>query len=168
MRFPNSTSGLFWGEALRVQTQFPCRLQIYTLVLQTGAVDGQDNAVSYIRSLSFYEVTESVTLTGHVIGGNPFFINEELYQSMSPELQQFILECAQEACEWISETTEAEQENDIAFLEEQGLTVYRLSDEELTAYSDEVKAYYFESETGQEITAEWDMDLYNAIQALTE
>ena len=85
MRFPNSPSGLFWGEALGANP-IPMSYSDVYLGLQTGAVNGQDNAVGKIRSESFYEVTESVTITGHVVSGNPVFISEELYQSMSSRI----------------------------------------------------------------------------------
>ena len=165
MRFPNTESALFWGESLGANP-VPLGFSDVYLSLQTGAIDGQDNAVSLIRANSFYEVTKSVTITGHIVSRNTIFINDALYQSMSPELQKIISDSVREACDWITDTSLANEADDIAFLEEQGLKVYQLTDEELKAYSEEVKAYYFESEAGKTLTADWDMDLYGEIQAM--
>ena len=167
LRMPNTEACLFWGTSLGANPTPMSSADIY-LGIQTGAVDGQDNAVNAIRTNSFYEVTESVTITGHIISACDITMRDDLFQSMSPELQQIILESAQEAGAWITDTIDAQYEEDVAFLEENGVTVYTLTDEELTAYSEEVKAYYFESEEGQALTADWDMDLYNEIQALAE
>ena len=134
------------------------------VALQTGTVDGEDNPVANIISNSWYEVTKSVTMTGHQISGVSLYTNEALFQGMSPELQQIIMDAAEQACEYISETSFTKQAEDMEFLRGKGLSVYELSDDELTTYSNEVKAYVLTTD----LAKSWDMDLYNAIQDLAK
>ena len=163
LRVPNTNSFMFAGEALGANST-PINFSDLYLSLQTGAVDGQDNPVATIISASFYEVTESVTITGHMTQNYGVNMREDLWQSMSPELQQIIQDAAKQAGVYTEELSESQLEEGIAFLEEHGLKVYTLTDEELTAYSQEVRDYYFNTDAGKEITDDWDMDLYQQIQ----
>ena len=131
------------------------------LSLQTGAIDGQDNAVSTIISNSWQEVTESVTITGHMLAFGDILINESLWQSMTPELQQIISDGVEQAADYITETSMTQMEDDIAFLEQSGVSVYKLTDEELAAYREEVQEYYFAN--GGSLLDKVDMDLYQKI-----
>ena len=162
IRMPNTPNYLFLGEALGANPIPLAGSDIY-LGLEAGTVDGQDNPVAAIRAYSWYEVTESVTLTNHMMQNSWITIRNDLWQGMSPELQQIFKEAATEACEWITATNKVQQEDDIAFLEEQGMSIYELTDEEFENYRQEVLDYYEEHPEG---TADWDMDLYNAIKDL--
>jgi len=130
------------------------------MAMQTGTVDGQDNGFSTTIAYSFHEVTKSLTVTGHMIGAGFITISEELWQSMSPELQAIFTEAVELACNKITETVLAQEASDVAFLEENGVSVYYLEDDELAAYRQEVTDYYFSQ-------ASWvdglDMELYDLI-----
>ena len=159
LRMPNSPAYLAIGRALGANSVPLGGADIY-LGLQTGTIDGQDNAVSLIRSSSFYEVTESVTMTGHVFSAGVIMFNDEKWQSMSPELQQIINEGAQKCADYITNTTLSEQADDIAFLEENGVKVYQLTDDELASYSKEVTEAFLADES---IAKDIDMTLYQSI-----
>lgn len=58
--------------------------------LQLGTVDGQENPVSLIVAKRFYEVQKYTTLDGHIFSIDFIWINEDFYQSLSPDLQQIV------------------------------------------------------------------------------
>ena len=158
VRFPNVEAWIFIGECLGANSVGTAWSEVY-LALQTGTLDGQDNPVATTKSSSLYEVTESVTLTGHTLANLYIMMNEEKYQSMSPELQQVIKEAVVKFGDYLTETTITQEADDIAFLEKNGMTIYELTPEEKAAYSQEVKDYFFAN-----TKADIDMDIYNDIQ----
>ena len=165
LRMPNTEAWQFLGKALGANPIPLSGSEIY-LALQTGTVDGQDNPVMNIIDMCLYEVTKSVTLTNHYFLGDWFVIREDLWETLSPQLQNVIEKAVEEATSYVTETYAAKLVDDIEFLEENGVSVYELTDEELDSYSQEVLDYYFSAE-GDEITANWDMDLYQAIKELS-
>ena len=159
IRMPGSEAWQNMGTALGANP-VPLGVSELYLSLQTGSVDGQDNGFATTRAFSFHEVTKSVTVTGHMIGAGFVTISESQWQSMSPELQKIVQEGVAKGCDYITEATLAQKADDVAFFEEQGLSVYYLTDEELSAYRQEVTDYYFSQES-------WvnglDMELYDLI-----
>lgn len=164
MRMPGTESWLFMGEALGSNPVAVAYSDLY-LSLQTGAVDGQDNPVAAIKDQSFYEVTKSVTLSKHVIADQYITIREDLWQTFSPELQKIFIDAAEKGCNYVIDKCHSEEADTIAFLKEQGLTVYELTDEELASYKQEVLDYYMGN---KDITASWDMELLDEINALVK
>lgn len=162
LRMPTAESWLFMGEALGA-SPVPIPYPDLYLSLQTNACDGQDNPIAAVKDQSFYEVTKCVTLTQHYIADQYITIREDLWQSFSPELQAIFQEAALAACNYVIDTCHAQEEETIKFLEDNGLTIYRLSNEEAAAFKKEVVDYYL---ADKEVTASWDMELLDAINAL--
>ncbi|MGM0986983.1 MAG: TRAP transporter substrate-binding protein [Pseudomonadota bacterium] len=65
--------------------------------LQQGVVDGQDNPYITIDAMKFYEVQDHVTDSCYVFSLEPLIISEGKFQSLSPEMQELVLEAGQEA-----------------------------------------------------------------------
>ncbi|WP_211310893.1 TRAP transporter substrate-binding protein [Halomonas denitrificans] len=65
--------------------------------LQQGVVDGQDNPYITIDAMKFYEVQGHVTESCYVFSMEPLIISEGKFQSLSPEMQELVLEAGQEA-----------------------------------------------------------------------
>lgn len=65
--------------------------------LSTGVVDGQENPVSVIAGNKFYEIQKYITLDGHVYGTDFFLINDDIFQSLSPEDQAIVSRAAKVA-----------------------------------------------------------------------
>lgn len=162
IRMPSSEAWQNMGVALGANPVPLGASELYT-ALQTGAVDGQDNGFSTTISFSWHEVTKSVTVTGHMISAGVVTISEKVWQSLSPELQEILSEGVRQACEYISQTTIDQEASDVAFLEENGISVYYLSDEELAAYREEVSDYYFAQ---KDWVSGLDMELYDSIANL--
>jgi C4-dicarboxylate-binding protein DctP len=70
-------------------------IEVYQ-ALQTGRVDGQDNAASNIWDYKIYEVSRYMTITNYATGPDPFLVNLAWYESLPADLQQIFDEVAVE------------------------------------------------------------------------
>lgn len=64
--------------------------ELYTALAQ-GVVDGQENPISLIASMRYYEVQKYLTLDGHLYCPYLFMVNEDIWKQMTPEQRQIIL-----------------------------------------------------------------------------
>ncbi len=64
--------------------------------LQTGVVDGQDNAPANIWDFKIHEVSKYLTLTYYATGPDPFMVNLDWYQTLPAELKEVFDEVARE------------------------------------------------------------------------
>ena len=64
------------------------------LALKTGAIDGQENPLSILNAAKFYEVTEQVALTSHMVQPVFFDIAKPVWDKLSPDQQKAVLDAA--------------------------------------------------------------------------
>ena len=109
--------------------------------LQQGAVDGQDNGLILSMDSKFNEVQGYYTDLGHVQDTSVIFISEAFYQSLPEDLQQVVVQAAQEAV--------AKERQDYAdkldsYLEEMKKTmdVTILTDDQRAAFKDACSSVY--------------------------
>ncbi|MCX7787218.1 MAG: TRAP transporter substrate-binding protein [Spirochaetes bacterium] len=62
------------------------------MALKQGIVEAQENPLSFIYSLAFYEVQKYVNLTGHQRAFFTYVLSDKTYQRFDPEMQKLILE----------------------------------------------------------------------------
>ena len=67
--------------------------------LQQGVVDGQDNPYLTVSSMKFYEVQKYITNIRYIFSIEPLIISEMLFQDLSEEDQNAILEAGKMATE---------------------------------------------------------------------
>lgn len=70
--------------------------ELYT-ALQTGVVDGQENAIPTIIIGSIYEVQKYLCLDGHVYTQLHLMVNDEWFQGLSKEHRQVVLRAGEKA-----------------------------------------------------------------------
>ena len=161
LRMPNSEAWLFLGEALGANPTPLSFSELYT-ALQTGAVDAQDNPLPSIESAKFYEVTKYIAITNHVVDSIMPCINGDTWNSMTEAQQEAVTE-AMEYARDVNDTARLDREAElIKFFEEQGLTV---TYPDINEFKEKVQAKYMENE---DMIKDWDMDLYNEIQAMAD
>ena len=100
----------------------PVEVSELPTALMTGMVVGQENPLTMINANKLYEVQSHVMLTGHMQNVLPVFINEDVWQSLSEENRDAIVE-ALDGLAW--ETLEQAQQAEtdlIAELEGKGMT----------------------------------------------
>jgi tripartite ATP-independent transporter DctP family solute receptor len=159
LRMPNSSAWLFMGKALGANPTPMAFAEIYQ-GLQTGAIDGQENPLPTTIAQKWYEVTDQIVLTGHVIEPMCIAINEEKWQSLPKEYQDIMIEAIRTATLWCDEANIQEEQEAIDFLKEQGLTI---TEPDVDAFMEYSENYYLSDE---EMTKDWDMDLYQQIKNL--
>ena len=126
--------------------------------LQTGTIDGHENPLTTIVANLFYEVTDSVVLTGHQIEAHALAINEERWKALDPAYRELINACWSECVDWIDQTTLQQEKDLVSFLEGEGLVVYEI---DKTPFIESATAAYAAYEPMQKY-----IDTYNAIKAL--
>lgn len=151
LRMPGSDAWLFLGEALGANpTPLPFS-EVY-LGLQTGTIDAQDNPLPTVEAAKFYEVTEQITLTGHLVDGLPMAVNSQTWEQLDEEQRGHMIEAAQAACEWNNERRYAEEDRLVAFFEEQGLTV---TEPDVEAFRTHVQDVYMNSDRAADWPEGW-------------
>lgn len=157
LRMPNSQSWLFMGEALGGNPTPLSNSENY-MALKTGTIDAQDNPLPNVIARKFYEVTKYIIMTGHYISPNMLGINEKLWQSLTPELQDNIMAAADKAREFVDNLIKEQEAEAVAFLKGKGMEFIEV-DRDL--WREHVKNYYL----ANKISSQWDMDLYNRIES---
>ncbi|MEQ8349563.1 MAG: TRAP transporter substrate-binding protein DctP [Sneathiellaceae bacterium] len=123
LRMPGGEGWQFVGEALGANPTPMAFTEVYT-ALQTGAIDGQDNPLPADKSMKFYEVTDQIILTGHIIAANEFAISLSKWDSMTPAQQEKVQACALNFEKAIDETTRKQEAELVDFFVKEGLKVY--------------------------------------------
>jgi tripartite ATP-independent transporter DctP family solute receptor len=96
--------------------------ETYT-ALQQGVVDGQENAVINVYPINIHEVQRYMSMTHHLLSFTVLVINENFFNTLSPELQEAVLSAAQEAMAFHREYVAELTDDLIARLQERGMQV---------------------------------------------
>lgn len=158
LRVPGSPSWIAMGRALGADPTVMDFNEVY-LGLETGAIDGQDNPLPTDRNAGFYEVTEYIVLTDHVVDTVWPTINEAKWQSLTSQQQDWVLQALETAKEFADETNLENEAELVEFFREEGLTVIEDPDKE--AFMEYARESYLTEST--DISDDWDMDLYDRI-----
>jgi tripartite ATP-independent transporter DctP family solute receptor len=161
LRTPGSPSWLAMGRALGANPTPMSFTEVY-LGLKTGAIDGQDNPLPTDKNAKFYEVTKYIILTHHVIGTVWPSMNEVSWQSYSADDQAIIRQAMEEARKVCDDTNLAAEAELIEFFKGEGMTI--IEDPDRDAFAAYAKNSYLTVDT--DISASWDLALYDQIQAL--
>ncbi|MGP1355355.1 TRAP transporter substrate-binding protein DctP [Roseicyclus sp.] len=158
LRMPGSESWQFLGRALGASPTPMAFTEVYT-ALASGAVDGQDNPLPTVVDARFYEVTNQIALTSHLVDLNYLAMSAEVFNSLTPE-QQAQVQAAADAAAEAGRTRQLQLEDElVAFLREQGLEVY---EPDLEAFRTTVQEAYLASD----LSASWPEGVLDRINEL--
>lgn len=119
--------------------------EVYT-GLQTGTYDGQENPVPTMDSSAIQEVQKYVTYWTGSYDCLLFTMNGAKWNSLSPELQAIVTECAADTMAYQRQINREADEGMLAKWEsENGVEIHYLTDEEMAAFkelSDPVYDFY--------------------------
>ena len=158
LRMPGGEGWQFVGEALGANPTPLAFTEVYT-ALQTGAVDGQDNPLPADKQMKFYEVTDQIILTGHLIASNVFSMSRQKWDTLSEEQQVKVQECSIEFQKALDANTIAQEAELVEFFEGEGLKVYA---PDKTAFRDHVLEVFRTSK----FSADWPEGLLDKINGL--
>lgn len=96
--------------------------ELYT-ALQTGTFDGQENPIIWVKTQSFYEVQDYLSLTGHVYTMTYVLMSEESYQKLSEHQKQIVKQAGKEAGDYSVEVGRQADQEVVDFLKEKGMKV---------------------------------------------
>lgn len=158
LRMPGGEGWQFVGEALGANPTPMAFTEVYT-GLQTGAIDAQDNPLPANKSMKFYEVTDQIVLTGHLIANNQFTISMSKWESMTPEQQAKVQECALNFQAALDKETLRQEAELVEFFKGEGLEVYEPNKETF-------RNHVLEKYKASKFSADWPEGLLDKINAL--
>jgi len=161
LRTPGSPAWIALGKALGGNPTPMSFGEVY-MGLKTGAIEGQDNPLPTDKNAKFYEVTKYIILTDHVVNAIFPTINEKKWQSLSDIDKLVIKKAIEKARKFCAETNLKAEAELLGFFKEKGLII--IEDPDKAAFAAYAKnSYVTES---KDISKDWNMELYEEIQAL--
>ena len=158
LRMPGTDAWQFLGKALGANPTPMAFTEVYT-ALQTGSVDGQDNPLPTVVDAKFYEVTNQIALTSHLVDLNYVAFSKAVWDELTEE-QQATVQAAAEAAAESGRIKQLEKEESlVSFLTEQGLEIYT---PDLKAFREHVQGQY----AGSELAASWPDGVLDKINGL--
>ena len=103
--------------------------ELYT-ALQTGVVDGQENALDTIATMKYNEVQDNLLVSGHGANEDIILFNPNWWNSLPAEYQAVIVDAFEEVRPQVEQIKEASQEAALQTLRAAGMNVRELTDEE--------------------------------------
>jgi len=157
LRMPGSRAWQFLGQALGASPTPMAFNEVY-LALKTGTIDGQDNPLPTNQKAKFYEVTEQIVLTSHLVDGLFLAISDKTWKQLSAEQRAKVNTAAREAADFNDENRIRDEQRLIAFFRSEGL---RITEPDLDAFRSHVQAAYL----GSEFSRDWPEGLLTRINA---
>jgi tripartite ATP-independent transporter DctP family solute receptor len=147
MRMPAGPEWLLLGRALGV-TPVPMGMPEVYLGMKTGTVDGQENPLSIFNAAKFYEVSEQVVLTAHMVQPVFFAIAGPAWDKLDADQKRALGDACLKTAKSGSEARLADEKAITKTLTERGLAVdavdlgpFRASADKVYADSDFAKAW---------------------------
>jgi tripartite ATP-independent transporter DctP family solute receptor len=160
LRMPSSESWLFLGKALGANpTPLPFG-EVY-LALQTGTIDAQDNPLPTVESAKFYEVTEQITLTSHLVDAINVAINNKTWNKLGDAEKKAVSEAAVASCDWNDARRTEDEARLIEFFKSKNLKV---TTPDVAAFRKHVQQAYL----GSAAAAKWPKGWLDQINALAK
>jgi TRAP-type transport system periplasmic protein len=128
-RMPDNPIHIGIAENLGASAQVIPLGELFT-ALETGVVDGQDNGMVTVISEAFYEVQDYVLETNHIIATLELVASAPLMDGLCEEQQQVVRDAATETVASAWDTYIESVDSDREFLEENGVTVTPLSEDD--------------------------------------
>lgn len=133
--------------------------EVYT-ALQNGTVDGCTTSFTFIYSTKLNEVADYVARTDHVYAVAPLLMSKITWDSLPADIQELVIECANEARDYMRNLCNDLEAEQIAELEAAGMTISDVDKEEWAEFMQPVYDEYVPSLVSQE--------LVDSIRAITQ
>jgi tripartite ATP-independent transporter DctP family solute receptor len=158
LRVPGSESWQFLGAALGGNPT-PIAFDEVYLALKTGTVDAVEQPLADVISAKFYEVTDQVVLTGHLVSTIFFAMAKPFWDSLTDDEKAAVQAAADAAIAFNNDGISATEAEAVAFLEEKGMTA---TTPDLEAFRNHVIEEYL----GSDFSANWPDGMVDRIGAL--
>lgn len=131
---------------------------VYT-ALQQGTIDGAENPLSTLYGRKHHEVAKNLILDGHVYSFTTWVCSADWFNSLTPEQQDLLTTTAYEAGVFNNEMVAEAEENYLALMIDEGVTVCYPTEEVLQGFRDKAASFY---EAGTDLG--WSEGLYQIIK----
>jgi TRAP-type C4-dicarboxylate transport system substrate-binding protein len=158
LRMPNAPAWIDAGKSMNGNVTPIAYSEVYT-ALQTGTIEAQDNPLPGTFAMKFYEVTKQISLTKHIIDVKLLCVTNSVWDAMSDQQKEWMREAAAYATAQGSAATYAQEEELLGFFEDYGMII---TYPDVDAFQEYSFNYYVENG----LTDDWDLDLYEAVQAM--
>ena len=122
LRMASGPEWLLLGELLGV-TPTPMAMPEVYLALKTGSIDGQENPLTIMNAAKFFEVTEQVVLTAHLVQPVFYAIRKETWDALSADQKKAVQDASLVATAQNNDARLADEKQVADRLKTQGLTV---------------------------------------------
>lgn len=109
--------------------------------LSKGVIDAVTMAFNPTVAMRWYEVAPNYLMLGTYVAGSPFTLNLDTWNSLNADEQALFREAAQAAGAYSMELATAGYDKNMALLEENGVVVNTISDEEGALWYDALFSY---------------------------
>lgn len=154
--FPIRTPDDFKGRKIRVmpapiiREQFkalgasPVPIDFHELynALQQGVVDGQENPLTTIVTMKFYEVQKYMTLSSHAFIAYVFVASKSFYDSLPEKYQKLVRESAKKAGVYERNLIVEREKGFLETIKKAGVTVIELKPQDRQAFQKAVEPVY--------------------------
>jgi tripartite ATP-independent transporter DctP family solute receptor len=158
LRMPGTDAWQFLGKALGANPTPMAFTEVYT-ALSTGSVDGQDNPLPTVVDAKFFEVTNQIILTSHLVDLNYVAFSKAVWDGLTPEQQAIVQKAADDAAESGRQNQLKKEADLVAFLEDKGMKIY---EPDLAAFRSHVQSQYLNTDA----SAAWPDGVLDKINAL--
>ena len=110
--------------------------------LQQGVVDGQENPLTTIVSMKFYEVQKYMTLSNHAFLGYVFVTSKTFHDSLPEKYQKLLRDSARKAGPYERNLVREREKGFLETIKKGGVTVIELKPEERQAFQKTVEPVY--------------------------
>ena len=119
--------------------------EVFT-ALQEDAIDGQENPIDVIDSSKIYEVQKHLSIWNYSYDAIILGMNKEKFESLSEEHQNILREAGVIATEYQVKINREAERDQITKFEAAGMTVTRLSSDQIEGFKVKVQPIYAEYE----------------------
>ena len=108
--------------------------------LQQGTIDGHDNSLSTINSANVQEVQKYISISKHAYEAFTFMANAKKFDTLTPDTQQLIRDCVEEATKTMNQEIIANEETLVdKFTNENGCEIYTFTEDDMAAFKEVVQ-----------------------------
>lgn len=158
VRVPNQTILIKVFESLGATPTPMAMSDIYT-ALQQGTIDGAENPLPVILNGAYQEVAKNLIMDAHTYDMTCWIMGADFFHTLTPEQQQILMECGDEAGVFNSEQIEKADEDALEALKAAGVTVSELTPDDFQVAG----ARFYED---PEIKAMWSEGLIDEIKGI--
>ena len=121
-------------------TATPMSLSEVYAAIQQGVINGMENPFATHIDNNMWEVADYLSLTGHQITTSWYVMSAEVFNSMSPENQEFLMKSVAEAADYFNSINSDANAEALQTLKDKGTTV--IEDVDIPAFKEATSSVY--------------------------